>query len=165
MPENRFRKADSNLNIFSDDGEVCDIYSGMYFNKQSGIAFSVNENNQVIGIHYSMKNSSYKEITKYKKTAIKEQLLNNPARWMYAFSDTLTFEDAFDIYLNLYEQLIDNDTLVASGSGYVLAVRLGDIVTWDIFKGGSELENTLLDSIDMNKQLFYGVDNSSDNMN
>ena len=79
--------------------------------------------------------------------------------------NALTFEDAFDIYLTLYEQLIDNDTLVASGSGYVLAVRLGDIVTWDIFKGGSELENTLLDSIDMNKQLFYGVDNSSDNMN
>lgn len=167
MPENRFRKMYSNINIFSDDGEVCDIYFGLYFNKESQISFSVNENNQVIGIHYGMPKSSYNEIIQYKKTAIEEQLLNNPARWIYAFSDTLTFEDAFDIYLNLYEQLIDNDTLVASDSGYVLAVRGGDenVVTWDIFKGGSELENTLLDSIDMNKQLFYGVDNSSDNMN
>ena len=91
-------------------------YNYIDFNGKTGVFIFVNEDNQVSAFTFAYDTKMLSDPTtsaEYKN----KQLVGRPASWIYALSDTLTYEKAYDIYNTLYTDKFLNEMVEANDEG------------------------------------------------
>lgn len=76
-------------------------YNYIDFNGKTGIFLNVNDDNKIAAFTFSFLPSMLTDPTTtdvYKR----KQLIERPASWLYALSDTLTYDEAYNIYETLF---------------------------------------------------------------
>lgn len=115
-----------NLNISIDDfsfyndsmllDEKVSTYYYMDFNKKTCVYLYVNEDNQILAFSFALTTSMLNDATttdNYKQ----KQIIGRPASWLYSLSDTLTYEQAYDIYKTLWGDKFIEESLESKDSG------------------------------------------------
>ncbi len=82
-------------------------YSYFEVNGKNGVFMLVNDDNEVVAFSYIFLPSMIEDITTTDEYKYK-QLCEKPADWLYALNDTLTFDEAIDIYSTLFNEFLSN---------------------------------------------------------
>lgn len=111
-------KSDS-ISIFLDSEQVTS-YTYNYYNGDTLICLHVNDKDEVVAASY-MYTSNITSGMKYGKEAMTEQLISKPAKWLYALSDDLTYDKAWEIYKTLFSNHLNALTEAKEGKEEVIA--------------------------------------------
>lgn len=95
-------------------------YNYIDFNGKTGVHIYVNEDNQVPAFTFAYDVNMVNNATTTDTYKIK-QLVDRPASWIYALSDTLTYEEAYDIYETLFFEHVDAVAEAKEGKEKVVA--------------------------------------------
>ncbi|MGN0455568.1 MAG: zinc-ribbon domain-containing protein [Acutalibacteraceae bacterium] len=107
------------VSTFLDIEQVTD-YSYTYYNKDTAIYLWKNDKNKIVAATY-MYNSNVRSDYKYSSEARSIQLVNKPAKWLYALSDILTYNQAFEIYKTLFTEHLNAVIDAKEGNEPILA--------------------------------------------
>lgn len=77
-----------------------------YSNGHTGVSLFVNSDGTIPAFTY-LYTSAVTNGSNYTEEAQVNQLINKPAKWLYALSDDLTYDEALDIYKTLFTQHMD----------------------------------------------------------
>lgn len=88
------------------DTETVTEYFYQYFNGHTGVSLFVNEDGSIPAFTY-LYTSAVTNGSNYTQEAQVNQLIYKPAKWLYALSDDLTYDEALDIYKILFTQHLD----------------------------------------------------------
>lgn len=102
------------------DSERVTGYIYNYYNGDTAICLHINDAGEVVAASY-MYTSALLSGFKYEKEAMGEQLICKPAKWLYALSDDLTYDNALEIYKTLYLEHLDAVTEAEEGKEDVIA--------------------------------------------
>lgn len=82
-------------------GEKVSQYNYYDFNGKTGVYIQVNDDNKVAAFTFTFLPSMLTDPTTTDTYKVK-QIISRPASWLYALSDTLTYDEAYDIYNTLF---------------------------------------------------------------
>lgn len=86
--------------------ETVTEYFYQYTNGHTGVSLFVNDDGSIPAFTY-LYTSAVTNGSNYTEEAQVNQLINKPAKWLYALSDDLTYDEALDIYKTLFTQHMD----------------------------------------------------------
>ncbi len=86
--------------------ETVTEYFYQYSNGHTGVSLFVNDDGSIPAFTY-LYTSAVTNGSNYTEEAQVNQLINKPAKWLYALSDDLTYDEALDIYKTLFTQHMD----------------------------------------------------------
>ena len=92
-------------------------YNYIDFNGKTGVFIYVNEDNQVSAFTFAYDTKMLNDPTTSAEY-VNKQLVGRPASWIYALSDTLTYEKAYDIYETLYFDKFITEIVNANEEGH-----------------------------------------------
>ncbi len=105
-----------------------------YNNGHTGVSLFVNSDGTIPAFTYFY-TSAVTNGSNYTEEAQVNQLINKPAKWLYALSDDLTYDEALDIYKTLFTQHLDAISAAKAGGsmevshyykGYTITVSGND---------------------------------------
>lgn len=85
-----------------------------YYNGHTGVSLFVNSDGTIPAFTYFY-TSAVTNGSNYTEEAQVNQLINKPAKWLYALSDDLTYDEALDIYKTLFTQHLDAISAAKAG--------------------------------------------------
>lgn len=117
ITEDRFSK--DTAYMFNNNEEVVENYY-QYYNGDTAITIYTNANGEIPAFAY-LYTSALTNGLNYDTQAQIEQLINKPAKWLYALSEDLTYDEAVEIYQTLYSKHLESITAAKSGGNYKIA--------------------------------------------